>query len=211
MNRTTLINGVKIKLDEYTPSGVSLPLDTFIGPLLDESARDILKKGPLHLLNPTQIPITSGDPPATTILYEDDKAYIPVPSDFIRLYEIKFPLWKRSVIEAISKGNPEYRIQENEYLRAGYGRPVVAIVLTSVKGGAVTRYFECAKVEDPGSDSITPVALYVKSDLAENIADQFSDSLEWLATSKVLTSMGYLDKAAITLQQHQAAFNALIL
>jgi len=54
MDRTGLINKVKVILDEYTPEGVGTPFEEYIGPLLDESAREIVMEGPLYLLTPSR-------------------------------------------------------------------------------------------------------------------------------------------------------------
>lgn len=201
MERTGLINKVKIKMDEYTPDGVSLPFDDYIGPTLDECAREILEKAPLFLITPTLIPLTGAT-------YKDDKAYIPVPSDYVRLYEIKYPLWKKSVRRAISTQDPEYKIQDNEYIKAGYARPIVAIVNTSlVAGDAPSKYFECAKVVNEGG--ITPVALYVKTDKPENLNDTLADPITWLCSSKLLGIMGYADKAKLAYEQFTSSMEGV--
>lgn len=204
MIRADIIVLVKKKMDEYTPTGVSLPLDDFIGPILDDCARDMLLKGPLHLITPTAIPLTS-------VVYHDDKSYIPVPSNFLRLYEIKYPLWKKSVRVAISTEHPDHKIQENEYIKGGYGRPAVVIVTTSVNGGTVGRYFECSKVEDPEGSSLTPVALYVAEALPEGIADLFVDPMTWLCTVKLLSVFGYPDRAKMAMEQFTPSFDKLML
>lgn len=203
MLRAELISRVKIKLDEYTPSGVSIPFEDYIGPLLDESARDILKRAPLYLMTPSSILLTN-------TLYADDKSYIPAPANFIRLYEIKYPLWKRSVSEAISRQNPGYQVQENEYLKSGYGRPSVTIVETAINGGTVAKYLECGKVVDPAPGTLTPIATYVKTDVAENLNDLLVDSLTWLTASKIFVITGYGDKAKITLDLSNQALAQLI-
>jgi len=204
MDKGGLANRVKVKLDEFTPEGVGLPFDEYIGPLLDESARDLVLQGPLHLLSPTSIPLTS-------VAYADGKAYIPVPADWVRLYELKYPLWKKPVREAISKENPEYKLQENEYLRSGYGRPSVAVVTTVIGGGAVTRYLECGRVDDPGATPLTPVALYVAETKPEDLNDQLVDALTWNATAKVLSVMGMQDKARAAMEQYVIALKSLML
>lgn len=193
MDRAGLINKVKIKMDEFTPDeGVSLPFDNYIGPTLDECARELLEKAPLFLISPTAIPLTG-------MIYKDDKAYIPVPTDYVKLYEVRYPLWKKSVRRAISTQDPEYKIQENEYIKAGYGRPVVAIVNTSLTGGPAANYLECGKVIDTGSN--TPVALYVKTEKPEDLNDIFADSLTWLCSAKIMTILGYNDKAKLAYEQ----------
>lgn len=210
MDRAGLINKVLVKMDEYTPEGVSLPFDELIGPLLDESATEILEKGPLYLLTPTAIPLTGGDPVTSIVKYANNRSYIPVPTDYVRLYEIQYPLWKKPVRRAITPEDPRYRLQENEYLTAGYGRPVVSIVQTSVDGGAVTKYFECGKVLDPGATILTPNALYVKTCKPEQLNDILADALSWLCTSKVFGVLGYGDKAKITMEQFTQSLSTLV-
>ena len=203
MTRSELIIRVKTKLDEYAPTGASLPFDDYVGPLLDEAARDLLERAPLYLMTPTSIPYSAS-------VYENEKSYIPVPGDFVRLYEIKYPLWKKSVRTAISRENPEYQIQENEFIKGGYGRPVVAVVTTSVLGGAIDKYLECSKV----IDGATPlVATYVKTFGTtldpENLNDQLADSLTWLCTVKVFSVLGYSDKAKLAMEHYNNALLAL--
>lgn len=200
MERAGLINQVKVKMDEFTPGGVGLPFDETIGPVLDECAREILKMAPLHLLTPTVIPLTGGTPVASIVKYSADKAYIPVPADYIRLYEVRYPLWKKSVRKAIAVEDPEYKIQENEYLKGGYGRPAVSVITTSI-AGTMAKYFECSKVVDPGAIALTPVALYIKSVKPEALPDILADALTWLCASKVFVVQGYADKAKLVMEQ----------
>ena len=191
MDRTGLINKVKTILDEYTPEGVGQPFDEYIGPLLDESAMELLLAGPLYLLTPVSITLTE-----TT--FANDRSFIPVPADYVRLYEIKYPLWKRSVREAYSRESERYNVQENEYLKAGYGRPFVALMTKTPSGGALTRYLECGKVL---ANAVPDVALYVQKTKAENLADAFTDTLCWRCAAKVLITMGMADRAKIVLEQ----------
>ena len=199
MDRAGLVNKVKIKMDEFAPEGASLPFDEYIGPTLDDSAIDLLGRAPLHLLTPTALPLTG-------TVYNDDKSYIPVPADYIRLYEIKYPLWKKSVRKTITTEDPLYKIQENEYTRAGYARPFVADVTTVVSGGSATRYLECGKVVSPA----TPSALYVKKVKPEVLNDIFADALSWLTASKLFSIMGYADKAKLMMEQFNNSILAIV-
>ncbi|MGI6337889.1 MAG: hypothetical protein ACOXZV_00735 [Bacteroidales bacterium] len=203
MERAALINIVKIKLDEFSPEDIGHPFDDYIGPMLNESAREILERAPLHLLSPVTIPISG-------TIFHNNKAYIPVPADYVRLYEIKYPQWKKSVRKAISAEDPQYKIQENEYIKAGYARPAVAIVRTTLDGSStIRRYFECGKVEDNTISISTPVALYIRTTLPEELEDILADTLTWLCTSKVLSILGYGDKAAIALESYKQSLMAL--
>lgn len=207
MDRTGLINKVKVILDEFAPEGVGMPFDEYIGPLLDESAHEIILEGPLYLLTPLSIPLTSGDPATSILKYADDKAYIPVPSDFVRLHEVKFPLWKRSVREAISRENEKYNVQENEYLRAGYGRPCVALVRKQFSG-TLAKYLECGKAI---ANAVPDTALYVKETLPEDLAEEFADTLCWRAASKVLSTLGDVNRAKVALEQSVVHLSKLII
>ena len=199
MERQGLITKVKIKLDEYTPEGVSLPFDTFIGPMLDESALEILDKAPLHLLTATILVVTG-------ITYNDSKAYIIVPSDYVRLHEMKFPKWKRPVRVAISSNHPDFPIQENEFIRGGYARPSVIFRNSGLTSADPGRYLECSKVmqyEDGALVITTPtIATYIKTDKPENLPLRLAEALTWLCTSKILLIGGQADKAKLAYDQY---------
>lgn len=205
MERQALINRVKLKMDEFAPDGVSAPFEDYIGPVLDECARELLERASLHLLTPTAIPVTSGSPPASTIRYYDDKAYIPVPADYVKLYEIRFPAWQKSVRRAISVEDPEYKIQENQYAKGGNARPSVALVTTQINGGSATKYFECGYVEDPDPGTLTPIALYVADCKPEQLPDIFADAISWNSASKIFGIMGDANKAKLALEQYNSS------
>lgn len=193
MERAGIINKVKIKMDELTPDGVALPFEELIGPTLDDCAKEIQVKAPLHLLAPTAIP-------STGTKYVNNKSYIPVPTDYIKLYEMKYPLWKRSVRRAVLPEDPAYASRENEYL-TGYARPFVAIVNTTV-ATAASKYFECSKV----LDSATPdIATYVKIAKPEELNDLLVDALAGLCASKIFGILGEGEKAQIMAAQSEAA------
>lgn len=203
MERQALINRVKIKMDEFTPEGVDTPFEDYIGPVLDECARELLERASLHLLTPTAIPVTSGDPPVSTIIYYNDKAYIPVPADYVKLYEIRFPEWQKSVRRAISVEDPEYKIQENQYAKGGNARPYVALITTQINGGSTNKYFECGYVEDPDPETLTPIALYVAECKPEQLPDIFADAISWGTAARLFGIMGENIKAQMTLEQYK--------
>ena len=198
MTRNEIIEKVKVDMDEYTPENVSVPYEDLISPAMDESARDILLASPLHLLVASTIPLSGGTPVVSRIAYSNDKAFITVPSDFLRLYEIRFPLWKRAVRKALTPEDDQYKIQENEYIKSGYGRPTVTVVRTSINGGSVDKYFECAKVL---SGAVPSVATYVKTDLPENLPDIFKDAISWLTASKLFKILEYAENSKACMEQ----------
>lgn len=212
MERTGLINLVKVKMDEYTPAGVSLPFDQTIGPLLDEAAIDVLRIGPKQYITPTAITLTADEPPVSNVKYADNKAYIPFPADYVRLYSLKYPAWKKTVREAISEDSQQYSAYENEYLTPGNGRPYVAIVQRKLTGDSgPVKYLECCRVEDPGVEALVPSpAFYVKECLPEALNDIFADCLSWLTASKVFGVLGYEDKAKSTNDRFLAALTTIV-
>lgn len=274
MERAGILTKVKIKLDEVTPPGVDLPFDDFIGPILDECAREIAEVAPLHLLSPMTMVLgttkrkiinnvatltLSGSHPylvgdivtvsgiigepsyngdfAITVITEDsisyaldhtgesetaetsgivtyktiftsDKAYIPKPSDYLRLYEMKFPPWQKTIRETTKPDSDAGKMQDNDYLKSGIGRPTVVIKTTMPAGGTLKEYLVCAKVETAVPVPV-PVALYVQIPLPETLPDQLIDSLTWLAAAKVLQVSGIIDKAQATMQQYQSSLTQL--
>jgi hypothetical protein len=138
-------------------------------------------------------------------IFVDNKAYIRKPADFLRLYEMKFPLWQKTVRETVKPGSDAGKNQDNPYLVSGIGRPTVIIQTTMPTGGYRGDYLVCGKVE---SLSI-PVALYVKIPTPETLPDQLIDSLTWLTASKVLQISGRGDLAQGLMQQYGLSLTQL--
>jgi hypothetical protein len=134
-----------------------------------------------------------------------NKAYIAKPLDFLRLYEMKFPLWQKSVRETVKPGTVKGDIQDNPYLASGIGRPTVMLQTTYPAGGSLKDYLVCAKVEVLA----VPVALYVKAQKPEELPEQLIDSLTWLAAAKVVQVGGRLDLAQGLNQQYQLSLAQL--
>jgi len=278
MNREGILNQVRIKLDEFTPQGVDLPFDDFIGPILDESAKDVARAAPLHMLNASSIvtgtssvktvnsittitlsdlnnPYRAGDHVDisgmnntnyndgwfildvndNTIIINtgtaDDtlttdtggqirqndkysttqkKYYIPVPADFLRLYEIKFSHWPYPVREAIMVNSRHGKMQENSTLESWTFAPSVIIkdTDTPVDTDPVRKYFVCHKVQV--TPSPLPRVLYIKVPKPETLADELVDALSWLAASKILQISGESDKAQGAMQQYVSAIAILL-
>lgn len=271
MDRESIISKVKIKLDEVTPPGVNLPFDDFIGPILDECAKEVAQIAPLHLLSPVSMVFNSinrkidtnvatigllgthpylvndqvtvsgitthleynGDFTITAItstsisyalthinenltadtggiityktIFTADKAYIPKPADFLRLYELKFPLWVKPVRETTKPDSDAGKIQDNIYLASGIGRPTVIIMTTMPAGGSLGEYLVCGKV----ASSSVPIALYVKIPKPETLPVQLIDSLTWLSASKVSQIGGRGDLAQGLNSQYQNSLTSL--
>jgi len=135
----------------------------------------------------------------------NDLTYITKPLNFLRLYEMKFPLWVKPVRETTKPDSDGGKIQDNPYLASGIGRPSVVLKTTRPTGGSLGEYLICGKV----TSSSIPTALFVKTPKPEDLPDLLIDSLTWLCSSKVLQISGYGDKAQGAMQQYQLTLTQL--
>lgn len=201
MDRIALVNQVKSKIDELSPDDAILvevgiednnPIDTIIESLLDESAKEVLLKAPIHRLSITSSPVT-----ATADTTNDYTGTVEVPSNFLRLVEFRMKEWKRSVVEFCSQDSDIAMRQSNKWLRAKASKPVAILSHRSVSSGdplvvstpLVIEYYSV--VDDHTIDRF----LYIKSDVAENIPIILQDTLCWICASKVLTVFGKVVEA----------------
>ena len=278
MEREIIGTKVRVKMDEFNQEKASLSFDYYIGPTIDEAARELVDQVPLHYLTPLDIPgivisksayravavniatittdidhfLKAGDSvvvsgmtdgtyngtftvltipttkkftyalthategeiadtagtitPSPVQKWVVDKTYIPVPANYLRLYEIKFPTWVVPVRDVTKIDSPQGKMQDNPYLQSGKGRPSVMIKNLTPTGGAYGKYFVCAKVE---ADVVPTTALYVKAPVAEEIIDKLIDALTWLATTKMFIVNGMGDKAKLTFEQYSLSLTAL--
>lgn len=159
---------------------------------------------PLTHNNETVTADTGGTVTYRTIVI-GNKAYISKPTDFLRLYEMKFPLWQKTVRETIKPGSGKGDHQENPYLTAGIGRPTVMLQTTTPTGGTFGEYLVCARVEV----AATPIAMYIKIQKPEELPEQLIDCLTWLAAAKVVQIGGRMDLAQGLNQQYQLSLTQL--
>ena len=128
MTREEIKTRVLAKLDEIeTMTGASQsPSDALIDALMDESALNMLRNAPIHLIPPTKVNVS-----ALNFVHVKDTAngtgYIALPNDFLRLYSFKMDTWERPAFDYISVSNPEYFKQKIRNLRGGVSKPVVAV------------------------------------------------------------------------------------
>lgn len=181
---------VKIKVDEYTPSGVSHSFDDFLEPMLQESAKEITDTAPRQLLSSTDIS-------TSVITYENDLAYLYIPADYARLCDIKFPLWDKPVYDTISPDDPEHAIQDNEYLKAGYGRPVVMLKTVGTAGKRLV----CGKV---ASGATPTYARYFAYEEPADMPSALDEALTWLAAAKILQILNYQEQAQLAQERYIA-------
>lgn len=188
MKRDAIINIIKVKLDELTPFGEDMahPVDRYINPLLDESFNQILREAPLYLLplsdiDENEVKFGADMDPIETV------AYVPRPDDFIRFGKFKFTEWTNEVTKIFSTESPEFKKQQNSFLKGGLHDPVV--IETHAKldtDNSVKRYFKCLDVT--GNDSVEYLFYAGNGDI-ELLSDDLVDPLTWLASGKVLQTL----------------------
>lgn len=176
MNRQALIERVKIKVDEYTPSdeGVYHPLDAYIDPILDESAKSILRELPIERIPIEQFPLTA---------FSDFVYYqiIDLPESVMRIASVKMPLWERAVTTFYPEGSKEAAMQGNVVTRGTMHRPVV-IQSRAFVDGHVTR-LACY-----GCPSATPeatIVMVVNEKKPEEIPNELIEPLVTHTAAKV--------------------------
>ena len=190
--RLSIINLVKIKLDELIPQGegviynletepnVSDPLDLYINGLLDEAAKNVLQIAPLHMITPVSSSTVSGTP------YTDTKTgYVVLPEDYLRLYSFKMTEWLKEVNVPIGIQSKLYQIQRNKYSRGGIAKPVVVLNNRKI-GSTVSKILEYFSVL---SAHTIDRFLYIAETAAEDLNNDLLEALTWQCAGKILQNI----------------------
>lgn len=206
--RLTLINMVKIKLDELIPEGegvvydlesepnVSDPYDLYINGLLDEAAKHILQTAPKHIL-----PITSCSNPAVQI-GTTNYGYVLVPDGFLRLHSFKMTEWSRDVNEFITPEHEFYKLQGNDHVRAGTKKPVL-VLNYKVITATVKKVFEYYSVNTAHT---VEKFLYIGETAAENLDDDLYPELTWMCASMILQNINETNLAQKAMERVQLCY-----
>lgn len=192
MDRQSIIQKVQLKMDEITPydSGEIIN-DSFIDELLDDSVKTLLLRLPGYLCPPTNMGIATGTSNG------DGTGHVELPDDFIRLISFKMSEWKRAVTTPISEDHPLYNLQKNTFLRGGINKPVVVIRNNyNSNSSASEKLLEYYSVNS--SHSISR-AVYVKSDVAENLPTELIDALAYQCASDAFVIMEQGEQAKLAL------------
>lgn len=178
MNRQALIERVKIKVDEYTPTdeGVFHPLDAYIDPLMDEAAKDILRQLPLPKIPVEQYP---GSEFAQT---EGTKNVIQLPESVVRVVSVKLTGWARAVTLFATEGSKEEAMQSNEHTRGTSNRPVV--VMSRDKTTSYTTRLDCY-----GSATAVGKVMVVTEKKPEEMPGELIEPMITLTAAKVCMSV----------------------
>ena len=190
MDRQTIIQKVQLKMDEISPydSG-EIVNNSFIEELLDDSVKTLLLKLPGYLTSPVDMGIANGTPNTDT-----KTGYVELPDDFIRLVSFKMTEWTRAVTIPITEDNPLYNLQKNTYLRGKPQKPIV--VIRNIYDSSSKKILEYYSVN---SSHAIERALYVKSDIAENLATEIIDPLCYQCAADAFTILEQNDQAKVAL------------
>jgi len=172
-----------IRMDEILPPGESIshPFENYINSVLDESYRQILNECPIGLLPLKEV--------AGTVIYDltAKLAYVPTPSDFIRIGLFKFTDWTNPAIKHITVESPEYKVIQTGVLAGGVVNPVV-LLTHAIKGSDTTpqRYLVCYKVATNSSKEFLYYVYYDKDTGITALSDLVVTGLTWCAAAKLM-------------------------
>jgi hypothetical protein len=211
--RLTLINAVKVKLDEIIPEGegvvftlasppnISDPLDIFINALLDESAKHLLLMAPLHALTAKIGSVTAYQ--ITAFDNGRKSGWVKLPDDFLRLVSFQMQDWERPVIIPVSSTSKLYLKQHNQWLCGANSKPVAAFTSRNDSGTSklVLEYFTVT------ASHTVDHFLYIPETLAENVQSNLTDALEWICAGKILQITERVDLAMKAMEHVQICFN----
>lgn len=211
--RLTIINMVKVKLDELIPEGegvqfslettpnISNPLDLFINSLLDECTKNTLMLAPIHVLSGTPETVTPTAYSSVTTHNDYGTGWFPLPTGYLRLVSFKMTDWERPVIIPISTASKLYLKQKNKYLRGGLSKPVAAITWRNNSGAG-------QKIMEYFSSYVHTVDHFicVSDTLAENLQSDLTDALTWITAAKILQITERPDLAAKAMEQVALCF-----
>jgi hypothetical protein len=196
--RLTLINGVKIRIDEMMPEGEGVQfdldgitnatdtLDLAINALIDESATTMLLRANIDKINGTlsDAALIKSDP-------EDGTGYILLPNDYLRFQSFKLTLWEREVTwqHFFPTTDERYKKQSISFLRGGKAKPVCVLMSANVDGvyKKIIKYFSL----EVGDTHTLEKFVYVPVTLAEDIQADLIEPMLWICASKTLQIMGY--------------------
>lgn len=192
MDRQTIIQKVQLRMDEISPydSGEIIN-NSFIDEILNDSVTTLLLKLPTYLCNPISMGIVEG------VDNSDGTGYIELPDDFLRLVSFKMVEWSRAVTKPISEDSPQYNLQKISYLRGKPTKPVV--VIRNDYGDSIQAIKKILEYYSVVSDHDIERALYIKTDVAENLPDNIIDALAYQCASDGFVIMEKPDQAKIAL------------
>lgn len=213
MDRSAIIQRVKIKMDEFTPvnEDVTHPLDSYIQPTIDQAALELLKNAPLVKLAPEDVELYVKDDQDNitgNILVFNDSVYrIDFPTKVIRVAQIKFPDWSRTVYRFVDPSSHEGQMQAVRATRGGFSKPVVVIDrgAESNTGRIVAHCYTHPELEkkDASEEFKTePTIKVINKKKPEELDDMLVEPLVLLTASKVFSSIQNHEVAKVLYEQY---------
>lgn len=150
MNRQSIIEKVKVKLDELTPlsEGLEHPIDRYIDPLLDDAARIVTERLPIQLFRMDGVTNAAKT-------FESPRVTLEIPDTVARIYNVKLSDWSNAV-EPVEEHSDTGREQSDKYLRGGVRKPVAVL-----RNDQTKRYLDCYSGTNTSTHTINAV-LYKK-------------------------------------------------
>jgi hypothetical protein len=211
MDRKEIIRKVLVKLDEFISGDNQLvvfannaktqPASQYADELLDDCALEMAKTLPTVLLPVKSfVPVKTGDTP--TITYSNSIAKISVPLNLIRIVSIKFSEWERAVVELNQENSDIAKMQANQYVRAGYAKPVGVIKKVGTK-----KDIYCYTVDQVAQN--IPEFIYISNVSPEELSDELIPALTSLCASKVFMCFERAELATAAFQQYSTNISIL--
>ena len=228
--RAQLIQRVALKMDEVSPSGISVadltvdasdgnPLYTLIDGLIDGGALELFSVAPYWRLKQTTFtdinletvgtarPLTEGSIAARKMIR------LKVPDDFLRVAEINHTSFQRPITEAVPEISELGKRQHNQFLMGKEARPV-GVISHGLWSNAQCREIDCYSVAASvdSTDGVTatyiPKPAVIKDDspavtVEDAVPEVLIPALEWLIAARTFGARGDADHAAICQQNAQ--------
>ena len=230
--RAQLIQRVALKMDEVSPSDISVegltvdasdgnPLYTLIDGLIDGGALELFSVAPYWRLKQTTFastdigleavgtarPLTKGSIAARKIIR------LKVPDDFLRVAEINHTSFQRPITEAVPEISELGKRQHNPFLMGKEARPV-GVISHGLWSNAQCREIDCYSVASSVANTDGVTATYIPkpaviSDTSpavtveEAVPEVLIPALEWLIAARAFGARGDADHAAICQQNAQ--------
>lgn len=153
--KSQIIQDVRLVLDENVTSvqlkelldTETLDLDDIIVGTICDAARAVESGAPLHMLDCSKELIANITIVGTT------KFLVDLPTDFMRMVDVRWTKLDRPIYKFISVDSPEYIIQQNKYTQGTKERPVAAIVMGK-KNHVLEIYADGVMIEVGGKDNV---------------------------------------------------------
>lgn len=169
--RNSLIEKTRLRLEEWTRGEDTdflleddksfYPITKYVNEYLDEAATKVLSLMPHHRLG-----VVAKDFDLTDFKVEKGIGYIPIPSDFIKVFGIRMSDWEREIAIPLKITDEEYKIQQHRFSRGIQSKPHIAVAFGNVEIYSCKDTYTSENVVD---------ARYIGNMKAEELPDTFDD------------------------------------